>query len=166
MNYQHLYSLIAEGAVWILIIGIIVLLGLIAVGILYLLTLQGALAQVAPQNRKMQPGMVWLLLIPYFSTIYMFFVVKNISESLEAEYRMRGMNVEAKPTYNIGLVCFILGVVSLVLGFAASILPSFIALVVIVGYYVCWIIYWVQVAQHKNALKNAPMYQQGVSQIF
>ena len=36
----------------------------LAVGIFYILSLQKALNRCAPENRAMEPGMVWLLLIP------------------------------------------------------------------------------------------------------
>lgn len=46
----------------------LVLAGLV-VAIFYLLTLMRALQKCSPQSRTMQPGMVWLLLIPLFNLI-------------------------------------------------------------------------------------------------
>jgi len=46
---------------------LIVLCGMIIPKIFYLLTLQNALKTISPQNRKMEPGKVWLLFIPLFS---------------------------------------------------------------------------------------------------
>jgi len=46
--------------------------------IFYLITLQNTLHQVKFENRKMQPGQVWLCLIPLFGVIWQFFVVNAL----------------------------------------------------------------------------------------
>ena len=51
--------------------------------IFYLLTLQGILQEVKPENRKMDPGMVWLTLIPLFGIVWQFIIVGNIADSLK-----------------------------------------------------------------------------------
>ena len=76
----------------------------IVVNVLYLLNLQNTLKAVTDKNRKMPPVNVWLLLIPIFSNIYMFFVVNWIGESLRAEFDDRGIQCsEKKPGYGVGL---------------------------------------------------------------
>ena len=122
-----------------------ILLGLAIIPyILYLLTLQNTLKAISPQNRKMQPGQVWLLLIPLFNYIWNFIVVSRISESIAAEYSSRNIQFEPKPTYNIGIAfsilicCGIIPIINIFTGIAAII---------------CWIIYWVQVSNHKGKLQ-------------
>jgi len=138
------------------IIGVFGLLGLI-LGILYLLALQNTLKAVSPQNRTMRPGQVWLLLIPLFGIVWMFFVVKAMSTSLEAEYRMRGMQTEPQPTYNLGLALAILSVCGII-----PVIGSFVSIATII----CWIIYWTKINGHKKRLEQAPPFDQGSSQIF
>lgn len=146
-SYYRVFSRLGDVPAWAWgIVGFFVIIVLV-VGILYLLTLQNALKAVSPQNRRMRPGQVWLLFIPLFSSIYLYFVVKNISESLEAEYRTRGINAEPHPTYNIGLAHFVLAICSWI---PIPFLKGFIGFTS----FICWIIYWVKVGEHKNRLQS------------
>jgi len=124
---------------------------LVAVGIFlipyifYLISLQKALQTVSPENRKMQPGLVWLLLIPVFNWVWMFFVAEAISTSFKREFNKYGVLEVERPTYDLGLTlailqcCFIIPVLG---GFAG------------LACFVIWIIYWVKVSQKKNELVN------------
>lgn len=115
--------------------------------IFFLLTLQNTLKAVSPQNREMPPGQVWLQLIPVFHYVWQFINVNNIAKSLEKEYRSRGIQTEPKPTYNIGLAYCIL--------VCCSIIPG-INIFTGLAAFICWIIYWVQVNNHKNKLAQLP----------
>lgn len=42
-----------------------------------------ALGAISPRNQDMQPGMVFLLLIPCFNLVWYFFVVSRVASSLE-----------------------------------------------------------------------------------
>lgn len=113
--------------------------------IFYLITLQKTLQAVSPENRQMQPGKVWLLLIPVFTWVWLFFVVKAISDSLKREFNKYGVIDDEKPIYDLGLslaisrCCFIIPILG---GFAG--LASF----------VLWIVYWVRVNDKKKELIN------------
>ena len=48
--------------------------------IFYLLTLQKALNRCSPECRAMNPGMVWLMLIPLFNVVWQFFIVINLAK--------------------------------------------------------------------------------------
>lgn len=86
------------------------------VGILYLLNLQNTLKAAAPEHRKMPPVNVWLLLIPFFSTYYMFVVAKRISETIKAEYASKGQVPDnPKPTYNVGMAMAIGSAISMLI---------------------------------------------------
>jgi len=105
--------------------------------IFYCLTLQKALNRCSPESRAMQPGMVWLMLIPLFNIIWHFLVVLNMAKSLGAEFKKRGMAEEDQPGKTIGLVACILaccGVIPVVNYFSG------------IAFLVCWIIYWVKIA--------------------
>ena len=70
-------------------IGLIAIVIGIIISILFLLTLQKCLSRVEPRNRAMEPGMVWLNLIPCVGMIWMFMTVSNIATSLRNEWRSR-----------------------------------------------------------------------------
>jgi hypothetical protein len=52
----------------IIVIVIAVVIGLV-IYIFFLLTLQRCFSRISPANRQMEPGMVWLNLIPCFGAI-------------------------------------------------------------------------------------------------
>ncbi|MFN7959484.1 MAG: hypothetical protein U0P46_14310 [Holophagaceae bacterium] len=108
----------------------------LAVGIFYILTMQKALNLAGPRHRKMEPGMVWLMLIPLFNLVWHFFVVKNVSESIKSWAAEQQQEV-GDGGYTIGLVaciancCSIIPVVNMLAGPTALI---------------CFIIWWVKIA--------------------
>jgi len=70
----------AAAAVALLGILCLILIVAIVIAIFYLLTLQKALSRVSPRNRLMEPGMVWLSLIPLFNIIWAFFIATRIPD--------------------------------------------------------------------------------------
>ena len=64
----------------------------IGVQIMFLLNLSKTLALCRPRNRTMEPGMVWLNLVPFLNIVWIFITVIRISESLTKEYRSRGLH--------------------------------------------------------------------------
>jgi len=111
--------------------------------IFFLLTEHRALGSCAPENRKMEPGMVWLQLVPVFNVVWQFLVVLAIAESFQREFEKRGLAVEPHPSKGIGLAVCILNCTTLipVVNWLTSI-PAVI----------CWIIYWVKIAGLKGQL--------------
>lgn len=107
----------ATAAVGAMLFMVFIFLGIgLLIAILYLLNLQNTLKAAAPENRKMPPANVWLLLIPLFSTYYMFVVAKRISETIRAEYASKGQVPDnPKPTYNVGMAMAILSAVSMLI---------------------------------------------------
>jgi hypothetical protein len=49
-----------------------------------------ALDRIPPEDRKQEPALALLLLIPLFSLVWAFFVYPRISQSLESYFRRRG----------------------------------------------------------------------------
>ena len=138
---------------------IAILLGILAfalaigltVTIFYVLTLRNCLRQVRPENRRFEPNNTWLLLIPLFSLVYNFFVVKGISESLRNEYEQLGESPTTAPTYQLGLSYAIASCLTWV-----PMVGSFIG----IGAFVLFIIYWVQIHGHKNRIATLQMQYQ------
>ena len=108
----------------------------IVIGIFYILTMQKALTLAGPRHQKMQPAMVWLMLIPLFNLVWHFFVVKNVSDSIKGWAEEHGAQVD-DAGYTIGLVgciancCAVVPLINVLAGPAAL---------------VCIIIWWVKVA--------------------
>ncbi len=105
--------------------------------IFFLLTLQKALARVAPERRTMNPPMVWLGLIPLFSAIWNFFMVIALAKSLGAELSARNIPHEDEPGKVIGLVWS---------GLSAACLIPGLGFLLGIPVLIMWIIYWVKVA--------------------
>ncbi len=136
----------AIGGMVVIIILIAIAIGLIPV-IFYLLTLQKTLKAVSPENRKMPPSNVWLVLIPFFGLVWQFIIVNRIADSLKAEFEKRNIKVEEdRPGYSIGLAYCIL--------YCCGIIP-FLGILAAIAGLVCWIIYWVKIADYKNKLEQA-----------
>jgi len=129
--------------------------------IFFLIAQQNTLRAISNENRKMQPGEVWLQLIPLFGLVWKFVVVTRISQSIMSEINDRNSNsflseenpvfandLVAPPTYSIGLAYCILGLCGFipVLGWFATI-----------GWLVCWIIYWTQIVAYKNKFISNPL---------
>lgn len=131
-----------------LLIGLVI--GLV-IFIFYALTLSGALKQCSPQNQRMSPGQVWLLIIPVFGQIWHFFVVSRIAESLAAEFKSRHLPVEEeKPGYNVGIAYCILSVSSYIQYLGIPVVGQLASL----AGFVCWIIYWVRINRYKKRLEE------------
>lgn len=60
----------------------------VAVAVCWLLS--SALARVPAPYRKMEPGMVWLLLIPCFGLVWNFFVFQRVSDSFRNYFEAHG----------------------------------------------------------------------------
>lgn len=134
------------GIEWLFIIGVALTVGLIP-RIFYLIMLQSTLESISPENRRMSPGNVWLLLIPLFGIIWHFIIVNNIADSISAEANARGTKIgDPRPGYDIGLAMCILGCFFFVPGL--NILTGIAGLI-------CWILYWVRISSYKNMILMA-----------
>ena len=123
--------------------------------IFFLITQQKTLKSIQPGNRLMDPGMVWLQLIPLFGIVWQFIVVSRISDSLKNEFNSwandnsilgdtESLNLtNRRPTYDIGLAYCIL--------FCCSIIP-FLGFFASLAGLVCWILYWVKLSEFKNKI--------------
>lgn len=127
----------------------IVIMWFIIVGVplvFYILSLQKALAAVSPENRKLEPGLAWLLLIPVFNIIWNFFIVDAIGVSFERGFQKYGIYHSKKQTYDLGLTMSIL---------CCCYWIPLLNILAILGSFVIWIIYWIKVVQYKNELISA-----------
>lgn len=129
-------------------IGMIVLI-IFAIALLptifFLLTLHRTLEEVSIENRLMPAGQVWLAIIPIFGWIWMFIIVSRMADSLQKEFALRGVETkEARPGYSVGLAYCILTICGFI---------PFATLAALI----CWIVYWVNIADFKNQLTRNPL---------
>src|SRR5262245_3574040 len=77
----------------VLIFMIVIVANVIAFVVLiyYLLTCKHCLERISPRLRTIEPGHVWLCLIPFFGVIWLIIMMFKITESLRREYRARRM---------------------------------------------------------------------------
>jgi hypothetical protein len=139
--------------------------------ILFLLTEFNTLRLIKRENRAMQPGWVWLQLVPLFGQIWQFVVVARIANSIRNQWQaadegsILGIDAEAaagdltrKPTLAIGLVYCALNAIMVGTNFVAT-FDHVDSLVIWVGFFAiasmaCWIVYWVVLAVWKRRLKK------------
>lgn len=141
----------AVGFVAIFIVfGVFVVIALLPT-IFFLLTLQKALTRCSPRNRTQEPGMVWLALIPLVGVVWMFINVIRVSESLQNEFRSRRWHSRNEDYgYGIGIAYCCLAL--------ASIIP-YCGFLFAIGGLVCWIIYWIKVANLSGELASGSRYE-------
>lgn len=154
-----------------LFLGVLVCIGIffivmIVVYVLFLLTLMRTQAEVYERNREMSPGLVWLTLIPLFSTFWVLYMVPKLSNSLRNEFRDRGWDREGEGyARTMGLIWAWGGVASILLSvlqnamqfgglMEESMVVGLVGLPVNLTVFVCWIIYWVQMAGYGKRLRE------------
>ncbi|MBI3411268.1 MAG: hypothetical protein HY040_23280 [Planctomycetes bacterium] len=136
---------------------VVVVIALV-VTIFFLLTLQKALSRVSPRNRLMEPGLVWLSLIPLFNLVWLFFVVTRVPDSLRNEFRTRRQDDGSDYGKGIGLTYAILGVATLPLNVfskisaEAALVLGMILLLAGIADIVLFIIFWVKIAGYSRQL--------------
>ncbi len=106
----------AEVAV-LLIYGVAIAVGIV-IQIFFLLSLSKCLKEISPRNRRMEPGQVWLNLIPCFNLVWMILTILRIADSLRDEYEDRGLRGDGDFGRTMGIVYyvsqFVCGIVALI----------------------------------------------------
>ena len=137
--------------------GLIIVLLLVFIAILivpmvfFLLQLQKLLKTCSPENRKMEPGMVWLNLIPLFSLGWIFYTIIQIRDTLKLEFHTRSLETD-NPEFHfpLGLTYAILNACSFVLGW----IPILGWMIGIAGL-VLFIMYWIKMYNYTSILLNS-----------
>jgi len=141
----------------ILVVAIVIAL---AIAIMYLLSLQNLLKEINQSNRVVEPGNVWIMLIPFVSIVYGFFLYPKISESLRNEYEAREMTEPGDYLKSLGITIPILGVAGLIPG---TIIPQGVSTLIGLASLIILIIYWIKVSEFKKKLQRAPKSSGGIS---
>ncbi len=82
-------------------IGIFLLFVILAC--LFLVTLQNIMKAIEPENRRMKPEHVWLILIPLVGFVYTFLVVIAIANSCKLQLEKYSVFSQQKSTFGFGL---------------------------------------------------------------
>lgn len=139
MNKDALELILGIGIVMILFSALIGFF----VAVLYLLTLQNLLKKVSSESRVIEPGKVWLMLIPLFNLVYAFILYPKISESVKNEFLKRGLADSGDYGRSLGTAMAVLGLCGFIPVLGG--LAGFANLVI-------WIIYWVKMSEYKSKL--------------
>ncbi|HET6576256.1 MAG TPA: hypothetical protein VFG68_21825 [Fimbriiglobus sp.] len=130
---------------WIIlavVVAVVVAIGLV-IQIFYLLTLSRALRRCRPRNRQMEPGQVWLNLIPCFNIVWIFITVTRLADSLRDEFDDRRLRGDGDFGRSLGITYNVLNLLGAI--------PYLGAIFSIAGL-VCFIIYWVKIAGYSRQL--------------
>ena len=127
---------------------IVVFLALLVLNIFYILTLYRALNKCSASSRTIEPGLVWLLLIPLFNLVWHFFVVLGLAKSLGNEFRARNApNIDLEMGKSIGIAMCVCRV---------CVFIPILGILALLAYLVLWIIYWVKIAEFSRRLDQLP----------
>lgn len=136
---------------------ILFLMGFIIPALLYINTINKTLDEIRDEYRLIPSRSPLLLLVPVLGNFILFLVVIKLSQSLEFEFKDRGILVgEKRPGLIVGLIMSIAFMLILLtvtwglLGHSSFLLP-FVRIIGIVGL-VCWIVHWTKVASYKKIL--------------
>lgn len=133
--------------VMVIVLGIfaLIFLTMLIIYIFYLLSLSKCLKKVQPENRAMEPGLVWLSLIPVFSLVWNFFIVIQLKESLSNEFNSRRLPNDGDFGFGMGLTFAILTCVNNI---------PYLNLLTIIPTLIFWIIYWIKIVGYSKQLDD------------
>ncbi|HYH66249.1 MAG TPA: hypothetical protein VD866_16265 [Urbifossiella sp.] len=125
-----------------LVVGFILWVGLLA-------TIARVLGRVSPENRRMEPGEVWVNLIPVVNLVWPIVTVERVGESIRAELAARNRVKKADAFGKTsGIIALVLVGVFFVLAPAAVVTFPFA--------FLYGIIYWVQLNGYARRMTEAP----------
>ncbi len=137
-----------------LVIGAVMLV----VFVFFVMAQQKTLLAVSEEQRTLQPGQLWLQLIPIFGLVYQFTVIKGIADSLRNELETRNRisklgiwdegitdEVNIHPTYATGKVYAIMVCVTMI---------PFVGFITWIFTLILWITYWGQLNKFRRMLES------------
>ena len=109
----------------IALVGLLIFIGII-------LFLQSCYSRIPQEHRKMEPGMVWLLLIPIFQIVWMFFVYIRLAKSFQSAYAAMGRNDQGDCGEKLALMYCIAAVLACIPFVNCLALPAALILLIVV----------------------------------
>ena len=117
---------VVGGVVFLGILGLIAVMLIVSVVVAYLL--MTCFQRIPQEHRLMEPGMVWLLMIPCFNLIWNFVVFPKLSRSYKSYFNAAGDESEGNCgetlglAYSISVVCTLVPVINGIAGLVALVL--------------------------------------------
>jgi hypothetical protein len=141
-DLEFLLRALGAGACLVLVVVFIVYIA-------FLSTASRALNAVDRENRRMDPGQVWLNIIPLFNLFWMVVTVERLGESIRNEFTARGKH-KASESYGktAGLACLILTQV----GVFFALIEARCGLVFWFFSLIYFLVYWVQISGYARRL--------------
>jgi heme/copper-type cytochrome/quinol oxidase subunit 2 len=122
---------------------IVLSIALLIAYILFVVSLQNTLKLIKYKNRLMQPGSVWLTLIPVFNYFWQFVLVYRVTHSIKNELRTKGVLVNHSSFLATGRAACIFGCVAII---------NELAIVCGLCSVACWIAFWYKVNSHRKQI--------------
>ncbi|HZZ81891.1 MAG TPA: hypothetical protein VFE62_25545 [Gemmataceae bacterium] len=136
----------------------VLLLAILVIYIFFLLTLQKALKRVAPSNRLMEPGAVWIMFVPCVNIVWGFVVAVRVPDSLKNEFQHRGLDEGGDYGKTVALIAWTVnmagGIITNIVRRAGDLQPfgGFLTLGLSLTALGCFIAFWVKVANYSRRL--------------
>lgn len=153
--------------------GVLAVVGLL-VTIFFLIGQMKAIQACSPRNQAMSPGLVWLNLVPILNLVWPFVTVIQVGNSLQREFRDRGLDRGGGYGKALGVLMYVLALFSPCfsyggLGAAFAVDDSDTSPIILVAgggigglfalaYLILWIVYWVKIAGYTSALNSSRGY--------
>lgn len=128
-----------------LVIFSIVMIVAIVVGIMILLFLQRCFERIPPQFRETEPWQVWLLLIPGFGIIWIFFIYPKLAQAYQRYFYAQGRTDVGDCGYQLALWYCILT--------CCSIIP-YIGAIPGMAAFVIWIIFLLKAKELRDQIPS------------
>jgi hypothetical protein len=131
----------------------------IGITVLFCRSLIKALEYVNPENRAIQPTVIWLLLIPVVTYVVNFIVVFGMSKSIANELESREFEDVKKPAFTLGIASASLALILVVLQMGLFFVPAvkkyidFIGILSLIQMIV-FIQYWMKINWYKQILQR------------
>ena len=106
---------------------------IVGTAILVLVRAMQALQEVRKRNRSMEPGMVWLTLIPLFGVVWIFMVVTKTADALADEFDDRRLRSKGDSGKSAGITYATLSAVNAAVGVLGLCVPFVGCLNLILG---------------------------------
>ena len=120
--------------------------------VLFILTIQSIFEKISPDLRSLSVTQLWLTIIPAFGSIWIFYVIYQLAESLSEEFKRRQIvEFETKPGLGVGWAFSFFAVTALL---TMMIDERIITILLYVTAVVLFVIYWAKLAGFKTQLTS------------
>jgi hypothetical protein len=151
MRFHAFEDLVEFGGPFVCLFAVLLFILLVA----FLAAVDRVLKRVEPENRRMDPSLVWLNVIPLFNFVWMIVTIERVGESIRNEFVARGRH-RSNESYGktAGLAFVILWDIGL--PFAGNGIPC----VFIFWFFafIYWVVYWAQISGYAWRLRSTDSY--------